>query len=451
MHTPKIDPDRRRENMNQRTRTRAGLVVATVIAATAGGLGLVRADDASPNNTLTSIEPCRLVDTRDATVVGDRLEPIGPGEVATFAAIGNNGHCVGIAADANAVSVHVTASNATEPSFFTMYPAGGDLPTIAQLNFQAAPAVTSNTTTVTLSSTGEFSIYNRSGSVDVVIDLLGYFAPGEAGEPGPPGPQGPEGPAGPVGPEGPAGPASAAAPPGPPGPQGPEGPAGPATPATYTNPQWGVMLRNTTGAATAQLRGGPVSQANGDIHQPPHGEGSLQLLVPDGDKVDFGNEVDFVGDDATALTEIGFQWFSTGESNALAGTNVPSIRFEIDPNGAGSHDIVDDYASMVFVPTAESPDNGWTGYVDATDDAAGTWFITGAPAADDCRQAAPCTWSTLQTYLGTAPTPPTISTVAVGKGTDAAAFQGAVDGLRINDTIYDFEPLGVIEVAVAPS
>jgi hypothetical protein len=38
----------------------------------------------------------------------------------------------------------------------------------------------------------------------------------------------------------------------------------------------------------------------------------------------------------------------------------------------------------------------------------------------------------------------------VSKGRDFA-WQGAVDGLRINGTIYDFEPLGVKTVPAPPA
>ena len=45
---------------------------------------------------------------------------------------------------------------------------------------------------------------------------------------------------------------------------------------------------------------------------------------------------------------------------------------------------------------------------------------------------------------GTAPA--TIGSVAITKGRDYS-WQGAVDGLRINDTVYDFEENGVVEQA----
>ncbi len=40
----------------------------------------------------------------------------------------------------------------------------------------------------------------------------------------------------------------------------------------------------------------------------------------------------------------------------------------------------------------------------------------------------------------------TILTAAVAKGKDNS-WQGAVDGLRINDTVFDFEETGVFERA----
>ena len=42
---------------------------------------------------------------------------------------------------------------------------------------------------------------------------------------------------------------------------GPQGPAGPSTPATYTNPQWGQIVRNTSPIARPILRGGPYVDA----------------------------------------------------------------------------------------------------------------------------------------------------------------------------------------------
>ena len=380
----------------------AGTVAVSGIAV---GAHFASGADADDEVVYVPIEPCRLLNTRPALNVGPRDTPLPEGEAVVFGvheADDVNSLCE-IPDTATAINVNATIVNPTRDSDLRFYPADAtEAPNVSTLNFVAEQRATPNGATITLDDDGEFAALNKFGTVDLVMDITGYFRPSEAVAP----------------------------------------------PPTVTNPQWGVMLRNTIGPATATLRGGPTSDAFAVLgatpQAPPFGVGSLQLLVPTGtDKVDFGNEVDFVDDEVGAIDDIGFHFYATGESNLLAATNVPVIRLEIDPNGAGTNDPTDHYASLVFVPADEAPDSGWTDYVDATSDTAGTWFLAGNPVADDCGDANPCTWSELTVYLGTADTPPTIHTVAVGKGRDTG-FQGAVDGLRINDTVYDFEPLGVI-------
>lgn len=58
-----------------------------------------------------------------------------------------------------------------------------------------------------------------------------------------------------------------------------------------------------------------------------------------------------------------------------------------------------------------------------------------------------CTFAQVKAFLATG-TGAKIFSVVVAKGRDYA-WQGAVDGLRINSTIYDFEPLGV-KIVPAP-
>ena len=50
------------------------------------------------------------------------------------------------------------------------------------------------------------------------------------------------------------------------------------------------------------------------------------------------------------------------------------------------------------------------------------------------------------TYLGDGGEPPRILSVAVSKGRDYF-WSGAVDGLRVNDTVFDFEERGVFTAA----
>ena len=83
--------------------------------------------------------------------------------------------------------------------------------------------------------------------------------------------------------------------------------------------------------------------------------------------------------------------------------------------------------------------NGWSGFIDAT--STGSWYLTGNEVAG-CTQADECSLDELKTALNDGGPGATILSAAVGKGRDHM-WIGAVDGLRINQTIYDFETSGV--------
>ncbi|MCC9706575.1 hypothetical protein E4N62_15620 [Streptomyces sp. MNU76] len=145
----------------------------------------------------------------------------------------------------------------------------------------------------------------------------------------------------------------------------------------------------------------------------------------------------------SGLTQAGFHVFQTGENVTYGGTstNMPNIRFEIDPNldaAPGSN-----YSTLVWLPPNSPVTNRWSPYLDATQ--TGTWFLTGAAGtATGCAQATPCTFAAVKTALDQdGGDPATIYTAAVGKGRDFM-WIGAVDGFRVNGTIYDFEAGGVV-------
>ncbi|MFD4232217.1 hypothetical protein [Streptomyces sp. NPDC058545] len=206
---------------------------------------------------------------------------------------------------------------------------------------------------------------------------------------------------------------------------------------------WGVIARNTIGSPVADLRDGPYGSYDktGSYARPPYGTGSLGIAVADNtEKVDFGNEVDFYGDSVLGLKNVGFRVFQTGENILVGGAdNLPNIRFEIDPNLTTN---ATNYSTLVWVPAALSTDeNQWSPYIDATTN--GHWYLTGsAGGATGC--AVSCTWADIKTALDDSGSTgrPTIHSAAVGKGRDDA-WVGAVDGLRINQNIYDFEADGV--------
>ncbi len=219
------------------------------------------------------------------------------------------------------------------------------------------------------------------------------------------------------------------------GAQGPQGTSVQGSPGpALSSGNWGIVNRNTIGSPTANLRSGPA--------KPPVGSGALNFSVKDGtEKVSFGNEVDSIAGGLFAnVTTLGFHVYTTGENiTAGSGTpNMPSITFEVDPNRGNS---TSNYSSLVYMPP-NSAANTWSGYIDATQ--LGLWGGTGgAFTGSKCDiNGTRCTFQELQAYLNDGGDPATILTGAVTKGRDFS-WSGAVDGLRINGTVFDFEETGV--------
>lgn len=108
--------------------------------------------------------------------------------------------------DATAIVANVTVVHGTEVSFLTLYPTGATRPETSTINWLSSSAV-ANAATIELSDDHSMTVYNDAGSVDVIVDLIGFFAPAPAGQDGAPGAEGPMGAEGPAGLEGPMGPA----------------------------------------------------------------------------------------------------------------------------------------------------------------------------------------------------------------------------------------------------
>lgn len=82
----------------------------------------------------------------------------------------------GVSAIATAVVLNVTVTHTTANSYLTIYPAGRTRPLASNLNWAAGQSVT-NLTIIPTGAAGQVTLYNQSGSADVVVDLDGYFAP----------------------------------------------------------------------------------------------------------------------------------------------------------------------------------------------------------------------------------------------------------------------------------
>jgi hypothetical protein len=124
------------------------------------------------------ITPFRLLDTRSGGGGG----ALAPGAVRALQVTGVGASP--IPSSATAVVLNVTEVSGSASSLLTVYPFGTSRPNASNLNF-AARTVIANLVTVTLGAQGAqgaVNIYNALGSVNVVADVEGYFAPQPASD-----------------------------------------------------------------------------------------------------------------------------------------------------------------------------------------------------------------------------------------------------------------------------
>jgi hypothetical protein len=118
------------------------------------------------------------MDTRPAAPTIDGLfaatGPIGPGGTSNLTVVNRGGVP---ATGVGAVALNVTATNPTSNSYLTVWPTGKDQPLASNLNFGVGRTVP-NMVIVPVGAGGQISIYNNTGTVDVIVDVLGWFPTG---------------------------------------------------------------------------------------------------------------------------------------------------------------------------------------------------------------------------------------------------------------------------------
>ena len=153
----------------------AAIGAAVAVSLGAGGVGLLQATAPEGAAAFVPITPCRLFDTRPAPhTVGSRTSPLGPDETYDISGHGAQGDCE-LPTQAVGLVLNVTAVDATQATFLTLFPTGEDRPTASHLNPSPGGAPAPNAVTVDLSSGGQFSVFNRFGSVHVLGDVVGYY------------------------------------------------------------------------------------------------------------------------------------------------------------------------------------------------------------------------------------------------------------------------------------
>jgi hypothetical protein len=112
--------------------------------------------------------PQRFLDSRSAigtpsawTADESRLVGVGPS--------------VGVPAGAAAIVFNATVTNGSSASYLTVYPPSPPRPTSSSLNFSPGQTV-ANLAVVAVAPHDAITIYNNLGTVDVIGDVVGYFA-----------------------------------------------------------------------------------------------------------------------------------------------------------------------------------------------------------------------------------------------------------------------------------
>jgi hypothetical protein len=118
-----------------------------------------------------TLEPCRLADTRE--FIGSYGGPsFSANEDREFPL---SGQC-GIPEGARAVALNVTVTNPTSGGHLTLHPGGTPVPAASTINFRTHQT-RANNTTARLSANAVLAVFAGlpSGTVDVILDVVGYF------------------------------------------------------------------------------------------------------------------------------------------------------------------------------------------------------------------------------------------------------------------------------------
>lgn len=129
-----------------------------------GWYGTVSADRLLP------LVPTRLLDSRNGT--GGRTTPLGPGESLDLVVTDTGGVP---SSGVSSVILNVTATDVTRSSYLTVWPSGQPRPVASSLNVHPGQTV-ANLVFATVGEGGRVSIFNESGTTNLVVDVCGCFS-----------------------------------------------------------------------------------------------------------------------------------------------------------------------------------------------------------------------------------------------------------------------------------
>lgn len=122
----------------------------------------------------TPLAPARVEDSRPSgPQAGPYGTPWGPATSRTVQVAGVGG----VAPGASAAVLNVTVTNPTAAGHLVVWPAGRPRPLASSLNWTPGQTVP-NAVTVPLGDGGRISVFSSAGTTDVIVDVVGWFAPG---------------------------------------------------------------------------------------------------------------------------------------------------------------------------------------------------------------------------------------------------------------------------------
>lgn len=121
-----------------------------------------------------ALTPARIADTRVGSGYPDAGTPLGPGASLAVQVAGVGGVP---ATGVSAAVLNITVTNPTAAGYLTVFPTGLARPTASNLNWTTGQTL-ANRVVVPVGSGGQISLYNQTGTTDVVVDVDGYFSSG---------------------------------------------------------------------------------------------------------------------------------------------------------------------------------------------------------------------------------------------------------------------------------
>ena len=161
----------------------ASVTFSVRATSTTGTSGLSVASNVvrTTSTMMVPITPGRFADTRPVAVGGATIDglfrgqgPVGQGSAYSIQVVARGGVP---SSGVSAVALNVTVDRPSSGSFLTVYPNGYSRPNASNLNFGPGQTV-ANMVIAQVGSNGSVTVYNNTGSTDVIVDVVGWFPQG---------------------------------------------------------------------------------------------------------------------------------------------------------------------------------------------------------------------------------------------------------------------------------